>query len=166
MSSSGLLAPALMNCFWLRKSLWTIYSECHVVSSEKQPWYTWTFPLGVPVQAAFSLLSCLRIWKSATDYREESSAFKYFLLVEIKLGYYKLISSVLILCLFFLAYHCIITTPSKSTFKSQEELRIYSSRWPITRRWKKPLLMPGQRHNPREGTSKFSASGAAIIMGL
>lgn len=66
---------------------------------------------------------------------------------------------------FFLAYQCIITTPPKSTFKSQEELRIYSSRWPITR-WKKSFLMPGQRHNPREGTSKFSASGAAITMGL
>lgn len=30
---------------------------------------------------------------------------------------------------------------------------------------KKPLSMP-VRHNPREGTSKFSASGAAITMGL
>lgn len=138
MSSSGLLAPALMNCFWLEVTInhlqWM--PSCII---KRQPWYTWTFPLLVPVQAAFSLLSCLELKYLEVSHwvqRRAQPSDTYFLFVQIKLGYYKLISSVLILCLF----SCTTTTPSKSTLKFWEELRVYSSRWPITRRWKKPPL--------------------------
>lgn len=81
----------------------------------------------------------LSIWKSATECSEESSAFRYLLLIcanktrilHINILYSDPLS-------FFLAQHCITTTLSKSTFKSWEELRVYSWRWPITRRWKNP----------------------------